>query len=232
VEAPSRVVLPLFVVGLAVATFGCRTTTSATQTLAPVDTGPIYVAAPTFVYDSVAQLGPASFAAVRWGVDDASTLREGLELQRYDLLETRWGPPGEDVPVVEVRTARRASVTALLFDADADAEVIRTILVRELPATPPAQSNVFDFLPYLSAFPGRILIYTYAEEDDTHGLPYQFLFFPGLGVKLGLGGLDDGTWVLDHVEYFDPEWDVDELDEYKYGGRLTMVGTITVAERK
>lgn len=229
-EGASRAVLPLVAVGLAVVAFGCRTTTTATQTLAPVDTGPVHVAAPPSVFDSIAELGPASFSAVRWGVDDASVLREGLRLQRYDVLETRWGPPGEDVPVVEVRTARRASMTALLFDSEEP--VIRTILVRELPATPPPQSNVFGFLPYLTAFPGRILIYTYAEDDDTHGLPYQFLFFPGLGVKMGLGGLDDGTWVLDHVEYFDPEWDVDELDAFKYGGRLKMVGTITVAERK
>jgi len=220
-----RVALVLVVVGLC----ACRTTT-VTQVLAPVETGPAYMAPPPFVYGSIADLGPGNFATVRWGVDDASTLREGLQLERYDVLETRWGPPGEDVPVVEVRTARRASVTALLFDAEA--EVIRTILVRELPAAPPPQSNLFGFLPFLDAFPGRILIYTYAEEDDTHGLPYQFLFFPGLGVKMGLGGLDDGTWVLDHVEYFDPEWDVDELDDFKYGGRLKMVGTIAVAERK
>lgn len=217
---------------LAAVTFGCRTTHTATQTLAPVDQGPVYTAPPPFVFDSIAQLGPASFSGVQWGVDDASAMRAGLELQRYDLLETRWGPPGEDVPVTEVRTARRASMTALLYDAAAEEPVIRTILVRDLPASPPPQPNVFGFLPYLGAFPGRILIYTYAEEDDTHGIPYRFLFFPGLGVKMGLGALDDGSWVLDHVEYFDPEWDVDELDEFKYGGRLKMVGTIAVAERK
>ncbi len=220
----------LLVLGLA----ACRTA-NVTQTAVPVDTGPVYVAPPPYVYDSIADLGPANFAAVRWGEDDASTLLQGLQLQRYDVAETRWGPPGEDVPVVELRTARRASVTALLFDADE--EVIRTILVRQLPAIPPAQSNVFGFLPYLVAFPGRILVYAYEDDPDTQATyagakPYQFLFFPGLGVKLGLGGLDDGSWVLDHVEYFDPDWDLDELDEFKYGGRLKLVGTITAAERK
>ena len=207
----------------------CRTPTG-TQTVVPVESGPVYLAPPPYVFDSIVQLGPENFASVQWGRDDASTLRDGLQLQRYDLVESRWGPPGEGVPVLEARTARRASVTAFLFDGD-DA-VIRTVLVRQLPATPPPQSNVFGFLPYLVAFPGRILVYAYSEEDETHGLPYRFLFFPGLGVKMGLGELDDGSWVLDHVEYFDPEWDVDELDSFKYGGRLKLVGTITVSERK
>lgn len=212
----------------------CRTA-SVSQTAVPVETGPVYVAPPAYVYDSIADLGPANFASVRWGKDDASALLDGMDLDRYDIAETRWGPPGEDVPVVELRTARRASVTALLFDAEES--VIRSILVRQLPAIPPAQSSVFGFLPYLVAFPGRILVYAYEDDPEGQGAsigarPYQFLFFPGLGVKMGLGGLEDGSWVLDHVEYFDPDWDVDELDDFKYGGRLSLVGTITVAERK
>lgn len=211
------------------ALLSCKTTDTATpnsgETLAVA-----YLAPPPYVYERLEQLGPANFSAVRWGVDQLDDVRDGLQLLRYDLQQTRWGLPGKEFVVLRAQTARRSSTTAFAFDTDEG--TLRTVLIRDLPATPPPQSNVFGFLPFLDAFPGKIQVYAYAEEDGTHALPYRFLFFPEQGVKMGLGELDGGVWSLDHVEYFDPDWDAQQLDDFKYGGRLELVGTITAAERR
>jgi len=211
------------------AVLSCKTT----ETAAPTPEQPVaapYVAPPPYVYDRLDQLGPANFSGVRWGMDRMDDVRDHLHLQRYDEREARWGLPGREFDVLQVQTARRASTTAFVFDGEEG--TLRTVLIRDLPVAPPPQADVSDFLPFLAAFPGKIQVYAYAEEDGTHALPYRFLFFPGQGVKLGLGELEGGTWTLDHVEYFDPGWDADQLDAFKYGGRLELVGTITAAERR
>ena len=215
---------------LALSVFVSCKTTNTTTTVTADTTEPVYVAPPPYVYERLDQLGPANFVAVRWGVDQVEDVRDGLALQRYDLQETRWGLPGKEFIVLQAQSARRSSTTAFAFDVDEG--TLRSVLVRDLPATPPPQANVFGFLPFLGAFPGKIQVYAYAEEDGTHGLPYRFLFFPDQGVKMGLGELDGGMWSLDHVEYFDPAWEPEQLDEFKYGGRLELVGTITAAERR
>jgi len=220
------------VCGLALALtalLSCKTTDPVTAGVGEA-AAPVYVAPPPYVFERLDQLGPANFAAVRWGVDRLEDVRGDLQLQRYDLQEARWGLPGQEFVVLQAQTARRSSTTAFVFDADEG--TLRTVLVRDLPSTPPPQANVFGFLPFLGAFPGKIQVYAYREEDGTHALPYRFLFFPDQGIKMGLGELTGGTWSLDHVEYFDPDWGAEELDAFKYGGRLELVGTITAAERR
>ena len=207
----------------------CRTAQPAVVEVTDAVT-PVYVPPPPQVYERLDQLGPSTFAGVRWGVDDAGMLREALGLDRYDVREANWGASEEAVPVLEVRTARRMSTTAFLLDTDDG--TLRSVVVRDLQDFPPPQGTVFGLLPYLEAFPGKIQIYVQEVEEDTGERPFRFLFFPGLGVKIGLYELDGGTWYVDHVEYFDPEWGMEKLNAYKYGGRLEAVGTITPAERR
>jgi hypothetical protein len=185
---------------------------------------------PPYVFDGLRSLGPEVFADVRWGVDDMVALRDALHLDRYELQDQRWGTGERTVPVLEARTARQTSTTAFLFDPGS--AVVRTVVLRDLPQTPPLQENVFGFLPFLAAFPGKVLVCTLEEEQRVQGMPFQFLVFPAQGIKVGLGEMADGQLFLDHVEYFDPGWSVDQLAEFKYGSSLQQVGTITAAERR
>jgi len=208
----------------------CRTATTTTTTTTEEPAGPSYVPPPPYVFQGLHQLGPAVFADVTWGRDGIEELVQGLELERYDTDVARWGPPGDDVPVLEVRSARRLSTTAFLMDPEQG--TVRTVLVRDLPQPPPPQSEIQGFMDYLEAFPGKIHVYAYPEEDGGHGKPYRFLFVADLGVKIGLGREGDGLWYLDHVEYFDPAWDAEALSGYKYGGVLVEIDTIGPLERR
>lgn len=227
-----RVALVASLVGLALWPVGGCKTTTATTPAAPVDesAGSAYVPPPPYVFEGLHQLGPAVLAGVGWGRAGAGELVSALRLERYDTEETRWGPPGDDVPVLEVHSARRLSITAFLFDRDDG--TVRSVLIRDLPHAPPPQAEITGFLPYLEAFPGKIEVYSYPEEDGTHGKPYRFLFVSDLGVKFGLGQEADGLWYLDHVEYFDPAWDAARLSGYKYGGVLVERDVITPLERR
>ncbi len=188
-----------------------------------------YVPAPPCVFDAFADLGPATFGHLSWGAD-AGAVATALELDRYHVQEASWGLPGAQVQVVEVRDARLASTTAFLFDGER--RDLRTILIRDLPAPPPPQVELRGFLPFLEAFPGKIAVLGYPEEDGTHAQPYRFLLFDGLGVKIGVSRESDSLWYLDHVEYFDPEWGMEELAAFKYGGQLVAFDTIGNAERR
>ncbi len=192
--------------------------------------GPVWVPPPPYVFGGLRDVGPDVFADLRWGVDQEGTLRSALHLERYEVTPATWGTGERTVPVLEVRTARQSSTTAFLFDPGT--AVLRTVVVRDLPEVPPLQENVFGFLDHLGAFPGKVLVCTLADEARIEGMPDQFLLFPGQGVKVGLGDAGDGQLYLDHVEYYDPDWSIDQLAEFKYGGQLQQVGTITAAERR
>lgn len=186
--------------------------------------------APPTVFRSLAELGPGSFGHLAWGAEDIRTLPEAAELERYHVQEARWGLPGGEIRVLEVRSARLDSTTAFLFDPSDDD--LRTVIVRDLPAPPPPQREIRGFLPFLAAFPGKIAVLSYPEEDGGHARPYRFLFVGGGGVKFGLTTEADGFWYLDHVEFFDPDWGVEELAAFKYGGELVELDTIGLVERK
>jgi hypothetical protein len=186
--------------------------------------------APPSVFRSLGELEPGTFGHLAWGAEDIRTLPEVIELERYHVQEARWGLPGGEIRVLEVRSARLDSTTAFLFDPSDDD--LRTVVVRDLPAAPPPQREIRGFLPFLAAFPGKILVLSYPEEDGGHARPYRFLFVGGGGVKFGLTTEADGLWYLDHVEFFDPEWGVEELAAFKYGGQLVELETIGPVERK
>jgi len=185
---------------------------------------------PPAVFRALADLTPTTFAHLAWGAEDIRTLPEAVALDRYHVTEARWGLPGGEIKVIEVRTARQDSTTAFLFDqGDED---LRSVIVRDLPASPPPQSEVRGFLPFLTAFPGKLQVMSYPEEDGGHARPYRFLFVVGSGVKIGLTEESDGLWYLDHLEYFDPAWGIEELAAFKYGGQLLELDTIGPMERK
>jgi len=199
------------------------------ERISPGESEPAYVPPPPSVFAAFHELAPATFGHVVWG-EDAGVGARTLELDRYHVDEARWGLPGSEIQVVEVRDARLTSTTAFLYDGDR--RDLRSILVRELPAPPPPQLNPRGFLPYLEPFPGKIAVLGYPEEDGGHARPYRFLFFDGLGVKIGLSLESDSLWYLDHVEFFDPTWDVSDLAGFKYGGALVTLDTIGNVERK
>lgn len=190
---------------------------------------PEYVPAPASVVHSFAELGPTTFGHVVWG-EDADAITATLELDRYHVQESHWGLPGREIQVVEVRDARLTSTTAFLYDGDR--RDLRTILIREIAAPPPPQLDPRGFLPFLEPFPGKIAVLGYPEEDGSHAHPYRFLFFDGLGIKIGLTMESDSLWYLDHVEFFDPTWAVEDLATFKYGGQLLTLETIGNVERK
>jgi len=119
-------------------TGGCKTTTTTTTTTTEEVTGPTYTPPPPYVYDGLHQLGPLVLAGVRWGHQGVDELVQELSLERYHTEQASWGPPGAGVPVLEVQSARRLSITAFLLDPGDG--TVRTVLIRDLPQAPPPQA--------------------------------------------------------------------------------------------
>ncbi|MDP7114322.1 MAG: hypothetical protein QGH45_20295 [Myxococcota bacterium] len=225
-----RLTAPWILLALAAcALLGCPKKTVRTNAGPPPELEPAAPLPPS-VFRSLGELGPGSFGHLAWGAEDIRTLPEAAELERYHVQEARWGLPGGEIRVLEVRSARLDSTTAFLFDSSDDD--LRTVIVRDLPAPPPPQREIRGFLPFLAAFPGKLTVLSYPEEDGGHARPYRFVFVGGGGVKFGLTTEADGLWYLDHVEFFDPEWGIEELAAFKYGGELVELDTIGLVERK
>ncbi len=228
--------MPLASLGLMAA---CRTVRATGEPEVPAAAA--YVPPPPFVFESFADLAPDLFSSVTWGVESGDALVERLHLARYDLVRSSWGGHGE-LPVIQVTTPRRGSSTTLLLDP-ADGTV-RSVLVRDLPDTPPPVATVEEMVPYLAAYPGRLLVLARpgdeaaAPADGSEGeaaaprADERLLFVQGLGVKIGLARRGDDRWELDHVEYFDPAWGPEQLAAFKYGGPLVEVGAIGALERR
>lgn len=217
----------LLIATLAAPLGSCRTTTTvATATDVP---RAVYVAPAQVVFTEFVQLTPTSFANVQWGVADRQSLGRVLGLERYDTTSINWGPLGGEFAVLEARTSRQDSVTAFVFDSQAD--VVKTVVVRGL-AAPPPQAEIAGFYPYLESFPGKILIHGHTELDGATEIPYRFLFVADLGIKIGLSQGPGQLWYLDHLEYFDPAWEVEDLAQFKYGGALELIDTVGPLERR
>ncbi len=205
----------------------CRTTTTVATTNDVQEA--VYVPPPTVVFGEFGHLTPASFADMQWGAADRRSLDSVYGLDRYDTALANWGPAGSQLSVLEARTSRQDSVTGFVFDPDSG--VVKTVVVRGL-AAPPPQAEIAGFYPYLEGFPGKILILGHSVMDGATEVPYRYLFFVDLGVKIGLSqGLDE-LWHLDHLEYFDPAWAVEDLTGFKYGGELELIDTIGPLERR